>query len=117
MKLICRLALGFGVLCAVAAPKLAFARTYCTGNVRDLYVSDIGAVIVKGNWRGTWTQMCNLNENWKGILPPTCMAWFTLLQAAQRETRPIKVQYAGDLDCSALPTYSNAPPPGYVMLD
>ena len=89
----------------------------CQGTVDDLYVHKNGGVFAKGSWRGTWTQFCSLEEEWKGVSTSTCFGWYNLLLTMQREGATAKIRYSDSQEsCDNLPAYNKAVPPDYVMM-
>jgi hypothetical protein len=76
-------------------PTIASAQTiWCSTKVTNLLVYGNGNAVVFPSARGAYVQFCNINSDWKGISPLTCVT----------------------TDCINLPTFGDAPAPSYVML-
>lgn len=93
------------------------AAQWCTTNVSNLYIQSDGGVVVAASARGDYLQVCNINQDWKGVTPPTCASWLGLIRSGVSRGASMIFYYAEDTACSAIPTYSAAPAPGYVMLN
>lgn len=104
------------VLAIFCAAHPASAALYCTGKVNSTYVTASGDALLLGDWRGSYTQICNISEAWNDIPPEVCATWIAKVDAAVTMDRTLRVYYSGTGDCASLPTYHNSVPPFYVML-
>lgn len=104
------------VLAIFGAAHPASANYACAGKVGSTYVSDVGNVYLAGDWRGTYTQVCNISQEWHNIPPEVCATWIAKIDAAVSLGRTLQVYYRGDGDCASLPHYNASPPPYYIML-
>lgn len=80
---------------------------------------DDGSVSIYSSWRNSWTFICNVNEEWKGIPPQTCWAWFAQLNSSIMENRPVIIAYNAYADvsaCATIPAYGGAAAPMYVRM-
>ena len=93
---------------------LAQASIYCSGKVENVYVANNGDVVFKGKWRNNWTKACNINDS----ETVKCSLWASYLLSAVKNNLDVTIQYssANNQTCESLPTYSNAPTPGYIMV-
>jgi hypothetical protein len=106
-----------GLILAVMSTSVFAANIWCTGTVRRVLVSKSGLVEVMGSWRGDWTGICNVKQDWQGVDPQTCMTWFAQTEKSLTTAKQVTIEYTGvDVDCATLPTYSGSPGPAYVML-
>lgn len=93
----------------------AQADTYCGGApVPRILTYNNGSVLVITPWRGDFFMICNLNEPWKGVSPSVCFAWMSQITNAIIENKPVGFWYSGDVNCSTIPHYGQAPAPVYV---
>jgi hypothetical protein len=99
-------------------PTIASAQTiWCSTKVTNLLVYGNGNAVVFPSARGAYVQFCNINSDWKGISPLTCVTWLSLLRSAVSRQADVTIEYAsGATDCINLPTFGDAPAPSYVML-
>ncbi|WP_158703071.1 hypothetical protein [Allosphingosinicella vermicomposti] len=105
-----------GIAClSLATP--AAAEVYCSGYVRSAFTDGGGNVVVSPEWHPDWLQICNLNESWKGISPQICWSWFSQIQNGMANNQTNYFYYAlpSQTACNSLPTYGQAPAPGYIM--
>ncbi|TQV76451.1 hypothetical protein FLL45_00345 [Aliikangiella marina] len=100
----------------VAMPALGVNR-YCSGKIQQVWVDSSGGVLIRSTWRNDHTQICDIDSEWKGVTAEVCKTWFSLIQTISVSGEDAKVYYADAPTCDALPTYRNAPAPGYVMLN
>lgn len=96
-----------------AVPALAFQ---CAGTLTNVYLNDQGDVIILASYAPSYTQICNIKTDWKGISKDICWGWFSQANNAVVESRQFRVSYATSGACNTLPTYGNSPAPYYVML-
>jgi hypothetical protein len=91
---------------------------YCYTLVRYLWIENTGAVYVYLDIRGDYVQFCNINATWKGITPQICAAQLGLMRSAVARQASTYFYYlnADVSSCTSIPSYSNAPAPGYIML-
>jgi hypothetical protein len=99
---------------AIVCPAWA-APQWCAGTVSNLYVVSDATVLMIGSWRGDFTRVCNLDQPLNGISALTCASWTALLSKAVSRGSTVTVYYADAPACNLLPSYYNAPVPGYVM--
>jgi len=102
--------LGSGQLPAVAAPQ------WCNGTLSNLQINAAGDVFVQPSWLGNMVIVCNVNQNAGAITPAICMNWVTLMRSAVQRGAQTWMQYADAPACNAMPTYSSAPYPWYIMM-
>lgn len=90
----------------------------CSGKLTGAYTISNGGVVIRGVWLNNWTQICNLEREWKGISPQICWAWFSQANTAVAEGKSVQVYYppGTNMTCDQLPTYGSAPAPHYIML-
>ncbi|MEO9599812.1 hypothetical protein [Parasphingorhabdus sp.] len=102
------------ILLATAAPAFALQ---CLGTLTNVYLNDAGAVIILPSYAPSYTQICNIKTDWKGISKDICWGWFSQANNAVVESRQFRVSYQDtSATCGTLPAYSNAPAPYYIML-
>lgn len=104
------LALTGATLPALAAPQ------WCTGTVKDLFIDADGGTAVWTSWRGSYVQVCNVNQTVGNVPPGTCMNWIALMRSAVQRGAQTTMYYPDAPACNTMPTYGAAPLPGYVML-
>ena len=66
---------------------------------------------------GTWSFICNLDGNWKGVSATTCAKWTELLMQLKRDDRQADFYYYSvppGTTCSTLPSYGNSIPPTFI---
>ncbi len=73
--------------------------------------------MINPSYYSSYTQICNVKADWKGVSKDVCWGWFSQVNTAVVEARHIRVYYLTSLACDALGTYGNAPAPYYVMLN
>lgn len=96
----------------------AYASVNCSGTIDLVYVHKNAGLFIRGMWRNDVTQLCNLDNTWKGITPGTCKAWMSMMETAKATSAQVKIQYSDNdvSSCGSIATYSNSPAPNYVML-
>jgi hypothetical protein len=105
-------------LCMAIAPAAA-APAYCTGKILSVITYADGSVMILTDFRKDWTVICNLNSDYQGVTPLTCVSW--LASATRAHAKPpspsanIAVYYSDVASCAAVPTYRSAPAPVYFM--
>jgi hypothetical protein len=87
----------------------------CGGKIERVYVTKSSDVNIWADWRGDYTRLCNLEVSWGGVPPETCKAWFSMALAIKISGSNATAQYAGNDNCTAIPTYSDSPAPNYFM--
>jgi hypothetical protein len=77
-----------------------------------------GRVIVQGNWRNDFTEVCDDQGGFGNIDSVTCLAWFGAAVKAQSSGIKVTVYYPNDggYTCANMPTYASSLIPGYFML-
>lgn len=97
--------------------EIAFATdNFCVGQVENLIIRSDGGVQINADWRGDYTQICSLNSEWKGVSVINCSMWVALIESARKQKRPVSTWYPSNVfsSCTQIPTYQDAPAPGYV---
>lgn len=98
-------------------PAVAQTSLYCVGKVSNMLIFADGSLMVLPSFRGDWVQVCSVTSTWKSIPTEICDGWLTTLTSALLADRFVTINYySSTTACSQLPTYTNAPSPGYVML-
>ncbi len=102
---------------AVSTPAHA-AAVDCAGTISGVYTTKAGGVVVLSSWRGAWTQICNLNTEWKGVPAQTCWGWFAKVNTAAAQSIQVRFHFPDGTSaaCGQLLTFQNANPPEYAML-
>lgn len=113
----------FKSIIAIAALVLANmsaagADGYCTSGkppLRILTYHD-GGVLLLTDWRSDFVQICNLNQNWKGVSSSVCFAWMSKITSAINSGKGVGIYYGGVSGdgCKTVPTYGDAPAPVYI---
>lgn len=113
-----RQVLAAALLLLSASVASAQTAQYCGGKVSYLYVTKLGDVVVNAAVVGNYVQVCNINADWKGVSPVTCMGWVSLLRSAVSRNSDTLFNYidAAVTSCASVPSYGSAPAPYYVML-
>ncbi len=107
-----------GVLLGATSVASAQQPLWCTGKVRDLWTNRDGNVYVVPSWRGDHIRICNVTTALEGVSPLTCTVWVSLLRNAVQRQANVTIHYsAATTTCAAMPTYSDAQVPYYVMLN
>lgn len=107
---------GIAASAALVQASPAYADATCSGTFTSVHVQSNGAVLVHGTYRNTYTQICNIKDEWQGVTPDVCAVWTANAGAAVSMGRTVRVYYSGAYLCESLPTYYSSPPPFYVML-
>jgi hypothetical protein len=91
---------------------------WCRGKISHTYQTSGGDVYILGDWASNHTQICRITSVWKGVPIDVCKSWASIAVAAKLSQADVTVFYeAGNItDCKQIPTYGNAPAPGYLML-
>lgn len=112
-KTVCKIIAGvYMVLCCAGANA---GPLWCQGTVSDLFTYAEGSVLVLPSFRGDYVRVCNINVEIGGVSPVNCLAWFAVLKSAVQRQSQVIFHYVDAPACNGLPTYGNAPIPGYVM--
>jgi len=109
----------FSIILGLTLSSPAYAIAYCSGTLQNVYLTKDGAVVTFNSWVNNYTQVCNLEEVWKGVPPQVCWGWFAQINTAVSESRSVIIDYANPLetsDCPTLPVGGNTPGPVYFML-
>lgn len=105
--------LGF-ILCisvSVSAENL-----YCGGKISSVYISATADLVVKGDWRGDWTKLCNLKSD-PLVDVVTCSLWASYAASAFQNNASVLLLYSTSISqCALLPTYTSSPTPIYFMM-
>ena len=91
------------------------AAVNCSGDIKRVYVTKVGDLVILGSWRNDYTKVCNVAIEWGGVKDSTCKAWLSIAEAAQISKTPVIVRYNLS-SCSDIPTYTASPSPEYLML-
>lgn len=104
--------------CVALSTQAHAAAVDCAGTLSGVYTTKAGGVVVLSSWRGAWTQICNLNSEWKGVPAQTCWSWFAKVNNAVAQTLEIRFHFPDGTSaaCNQLQTFQNANPPEYVMM-
>ena len=90
--------------------------THCYGTISALYVDAASNVFIRPSFRDNWLQICNSLSAWNGIDPGTCKVWISLATTLRVTKEQAVIWYPNDaVVCNTLPTYGEAPAPGYLM--
>lgn len=95
----------------------AHAAVECTGKIKKLLIYRDGWVNVSADWRGDYTMICNLKDEWKGVSVTTCAMWASMLQNLKKSDKSVSFYYGADdnvSSCDSIPTYKNSPAPVYI---
>ena len=99
----------------LASTSVSAANVWCEGKIAGHYLAGDGSLYIKGSWRNDWTQVCNLNQSWKNISPNVCEGWLSMSQTAKVADLDVILMYSTTYQCNAMPNYSSAPAPIYIM--
>ncbi|SIO20870.1 hypothetical protein SAMN02745824_3358 [Parasphingorhabdus marina DSM 22363] len=104
--------------CCVVSTSANAAAVDCAGTLSGVYTTKAGNVLVLSSWRGAWTQVCNLNSEWKGVPAQTCWGWFAKINTAVAQVLEVRFHFPDGTSaaCDQYLTWENAPSPEYVML-
>jgi hypothetical protein len=94
----------------------AQANQWCGTKVTNLLINDAGLVYVYLTLRADYVAICSINTTWKNISPTTCASWISLVRSAVARKSDMIFFYNEATPCTEIPSYSNAPTPGYIML-
>lgn len=89
---------------------------WCAGRITQVIVYGNGDVTVFADWRNGWVTICNLSTSYGSVSPQTCKGYLVITQQSIAMGRKSVVYYDSAPACNAIPVYSAAPAPGYVML-
>lgn len=106
--------------CVVMCASATAANLWCVGPVANLWIDQSGNAFLHPSWHQSYVLLCNVNQNsTTGVTPTTCMSWVSLARAAMQRAVPMTIYYEGiaATSCNAIPEYSAATPPYYVMLN
>ena len=93
-----------------------YAEDYCYTKVVNLFSEASGYTYARLAVRDNYVMVCNMNATWKNVTPTLCATWITYLRSAVARKANMIIFYSEDVKCATLPTYVNAPAPGYIML-
>lgn len=94
----------------------AHANQWCYGQVKAMYVTKAGDVMVHTSFNPTWLQICNLQSVWKGVALESCRSWHALALTLRITQEPAGLHYADATACEALPNYGGSPAPTAFMV-
>lgn len=104
-------------LCSVNATA---ALQWCAGTIAVLWVTSGGDLYISPSWRGDHIRLCNVRLTTTvgaaSVDQTTCLAWMSLLRQAKVSNATTIIMYDDIPSCAAIPTYTSAPIPAYVML-
>jgi hypothetical protein len=89
---------------------------WCNWKVSNVWTAVDGMLYAYFKERGDHIALCNLRAEWKGVPKEACRAWNQYLTVASLTKKVVVVHYTSAPACAAIPYYSNAPAPVYVML-
>lgn len=94
------------------------AAASCYGTLYGAFTDKNGNIYINGSWRQNWTQICNLNSEWRDVPTQTCWSWFSQVNSAVAQSKHVRVYYVDGTSatCDQLLTYGASPSPQYVML-
>ncbi|MDX1303037.1 hypothetical protein [Photobacterium sp.] len=92
----------------------SYAAFNCTVDVNRVLVYKDGSINILHNGRNDYTNICNLNDGWKGVDTVTCAMWTSMLQNVQNNNKKAIFYYDGTGSCSTLNTYGSSPAPVYI---
>jgi hypothetical protein len=95
---------------------VAQAQQWCYTKVSNLFIDGSGNVNVSLSVRGEYVAFCNINTTWKNISPTQCASWISLVRSGVSRKANMVFYYNEATPCTQIPTYTSAPPPGYIML-
>ncbi|KPZ73134.1 hypothetical protein AN944_00282 [Shewanella sp. P1-14-1] len=98
----------------VGLPFSTSAAFNCSVDVSRVLIYGNGSVNILHTGRGDYTNICNLNNDWKGVNVTTCAMWTGMLQSIKQNNGKAIFYYGGEGSCSTLPTYGVAPAPVYI---
>jgi hypothetical protein len=101
---------------AMVAQPVEAAPAYCTGGLERMFHEASGLVYVFPTFRNDWVAICNVNANWNGVTPEVCRAWVSEVLSVILTQKAVTMYYADIPSCAAIPYYSNAPAPAYIMV-
>lgn len=111
----------FVLLGTLLLPAIVIAQSYsiwCAGTIGAVYVDNSGDVLFKPSWRGDWLEACSLKGTWNNVDPLTCSVWYSMLVTAYQGQKQTTMEYSSPYSaCANIPTYANAAPPNYVMVN
>ncbi len=91
---------------------------YCGGKITGVYVSAESDLIIRGDWRGDWTRLCNLKSD-ATVNIVTCSLWASYAASALQNDTSVLLLYTASTNftqCTQVPTYQSSPTPHYFML-
>jgi hypothetical protein len=94
----------------------AQAQQWCTTKVSNLYIHSSGLAHATLSARGDYVAFCNINTTWKNITPTQCASWLSLVRSGVARKANMIFYYNEATPCTQIPSYENAPAPGYIML-
>jgi hypothetical protein len=95
------------------------ANIWCSGTISDVYIDRNDNLVIKGSWRNANTRLCATDGS-ADVSTVTCSIWYSLVASSMTNNKTVTLQYSdqgGTMDCSNIPTYSDAPAPFYVNLN
>ena len=113
MKAICT-ALVTAAMLGVSQP--AAAAVSCQGTITGKSVIYDGSVLIRGSWRGDYTQICNIKAEWNGVTPDVCATWVAMADAALSMGKSLYLWYPDNDACGTLPVWSASPRPYQVIM-
>ena len=111
------------IVIAIAALALlganAHATTFtCQGQISRSIIYGNGNLMIVASWRGSYTQLCNIHQEWLGISAEVCRSWHAMIESAKARQANTLVQYTdANFTCSTLPTYGASIKPNYLITD
>lgn len=103
---------------SLCIPDVASADAYCTNSRPPLKILTYqdGGVLLLTDWRGNYFQICNINQNWKGVSSSVCFAWMSKITSAINSGKGVGIWYNGVPSdfCKSVPVYGDAPAAAYI---
>jgi hypothetical protein len=100
---------------SVANPALA-APQWCGGKIERMFHDAGGVVFIFPTFRNDWIAICNVNAAWQGVTPEVCRGWLSETLSVILGDKSVTIFYSDVPSCEAIPYYSLAPAPSYVMV-
>lgn len=94
----------------------AQADQWCYGQIKSIYMTDSGNVLVVTTFNPSWLQICHLQTTWNGVTPEICKSWYALALTLRVTGETAGLHYSGSTACNALPNYGAAPAPTAFMI-
>jgi len=104
-----------GVLLTTFSASAFCGQQWCTGKIVSSYLHKGGNLYIFGDWNNQNSQICNINNTWKGVEPVVCKGWLSIVLVAKLSQTDVVVNYADVPSCTEIPMYESSPSPTYIM--